>query len=336
MNRPEELEDALMKAAVWTKYGPPEVLQLQEVEKPAPKDNEVLIKIVATTVLIGDCMLRGLDIPFWARLPVRLLLGLGRPQRRTILGQELAGVIEAVGRQVTRFKPGDQVLAPTFLRLGSYAEYECLPETLPVLKPAGMTYEDAATLPTGGIYGLHLLREARLKSGERILINGAGGSIGTYALQIAKTLGAEVTAVDSAEKLDLLRALGAEHVIDYTREDFTRSGRTYDVIIDVVGKCSYAGGLRALKPNGRFILGNPGFLDSIRGRLQPGTAGKKVIFESASNKPEDYATLKELLAAGKIKAVIDRRYPLEQIAEAHRYVEQGHKKGSVVITVGQA
>jgi len=323
-----------MRAIIWTKYGPPDVLQLKELEKPVPKDDEVLVKVCATTVLIGDCELRSLRIPLWARLPVRILLGLKRPKRRTILGQEVAGKIEAVGKEVTRFKQDDEIFAPTLLRLSAYAEYICLPETYPVLKPANITFEEAATLPTGGIYGVHLLRKAGIQSGERVLINGAGGSIGTYAVQIAKSFGAEVTAVDSAEKLAMLRSIGADHVIDYSQEDFTKSGETYDAIIDVVGKSSFSGSLRSLKQNGRFVMGNPSLLGRIRGQLASSTSEKKVILESETHSTEEYTFLKALVEAGKIKAVIDRTYPLERIAEAHRYVDTGQKKGNVVITVG--
>lgn len=266
---------------------------------------------------------------------MRIYMGLWKPKRITILGQELAGEIEAVGREVKRFKKGDQVFAPTLLRPGAYAEYTCLPETYPVLKPAGMTYEEAATIPTGGINGLHFLKVANVQPGERVLINGAGGSIGTYAVQIAKSMGAEVTAVDSTEKLAMLRSIGSDCVIDYTQEDFTRNGEAYDVIIDVVGKSSFSGSVRALKPKGRYILGNASLSGMIRGRLTPMAAGEKVIIALASYKAEDYAFLKELIAAGKLKSIIDRRYPLEQTAEAHRYVEKGHKKGNVVITVAQ-
>jgi len=322
-----------MKAIVWTKYGSPDVLQLKEVEKPTPRDNEVLIKVYAATVTTADCELRSFKIPILLRLPLRIYVGLIKPKRITILGQELAGEIEAVGKEVTKFKKGDQIFAPTLLRLGAYAEYKCLPERYPVLKSANMTYEEAATIPTGGINGLHFLRVANVQSGERVLINGAGGSIGTYAVQIAKSLGAEVTVVDSTEKLDTLRSIGADHVIDYIREDFARSGETYDVIIDVVGKSSFSGSVRALKPNGRYILGNPSLSGMIRGRLTPMTSEKKVIIAIASYKTEDYTFLKELIEAGKLKPVIDKRYPLEQTAEAHRYVDQGHKKGNVVITV---
>jgi len=323
-----------MKAIIWTKYGPPEVLRLQQVEKPAPRNNEVLVKVYAATVTAGDCEARSLRFPIWLALPMRLYVGLSRPTRVKVLGQELAGEIEAVGREVTQFKKGDPVFAATFFRFGAYAEYSCLPATYPVLKPANMTYEEAATIPTGGINALHFLRTANVQSGQKVLINGAGGSIGTYAVQIARSFGAEVTAVDSAEKLAMLRSIGAEHVMDYTQKDFTRSGETYDAIIDVVGKSSFSGSVRSLKQNGCYVLGNPGLSGMIRGRWISRTSGKKVLFEPASYRTEDFAFLKELIAAGKIKPVIDRRYPLEETAEAHRYVETGQKKGNVVITVG--
>jgi len=322
-----------MKAIVWTKYGPPDALQLREVAKPTPKDNEVLVRIHAATVTAGDCEVRSLELPILFRLPLRIYIGLIRPTRVKVLGQELAGEIEAVGKQVTRFKKGDPIFAATFFRFGAYAEYVCLPETYPVLKPANMTYEEAATIPTGGINGLHFLRVANVQSGQRVLINGAGGSIGTYAVQIAKSFGAEVTVVDSTGKLDMLRSVGADHVIDYTQEDFTRSGETYDAIIDVVGKSSFSGSVRSLKQNGRYVLGNPSLSGMIRGRWISKTSEKKVIFELASYRTEDYTFLKELIEAGKIKSVIDRCYPLEQTAEAHRYVDTGHKQGNVVITI---
>ena len=322
-----------MKAIVWTAYGTPDVLQLKEVEKPTPKEDEVLIKIHAATVTAGDCEVRSLKFPIWLRLPMRIYVGLRKPKRTTILGQELAGEIEAVGRKVTRFKKGDQVFAATFFSLGAYAEYVCLPETYPVLKPANMTYEEAATIPTRGINGLHFLRTANVQSGQKVLINGSGGSIGTYAVQIASSFGAEVTAVDSEEKLAMLHSIGANHVIDYNQEDFTRSGQTYDVIIDVVGKSSFSRSIRALKPNGRYVLGNPSLSGMIRGRWTSMVSDKKVIFEPARYRAEDYTFLKGLIEAGKIKSVIDRRYPLEQTAEAHKYVEKGYKKGNVVITV---
>ena len=322
-----------MKAMVWTKYGSPEVLQLKEVDKPSPQHNEVLIKIYATTVLIGDCELRGLKFSPIVSVPLRLLLGFNRPKRVTILGQELAGDIETVGMGVTRFKPGDPVIAATLLRLGTYAEYICLPESYPALKPENLTYEEAATIPTGGIYGLHLVRKADIHSGEKLLINGAGGSIGTYAVQLAKSIGAEVTAVDSEGKLGMLHSIGADHVIDYTKEYFTKSGASYDAIIDVIGKSSFSGSMRSLSPNGRYVLGNPGISARIRQGWHSRSSGKKVITEEPGNRAEAYAFLKSLIEAGKLKPILDRCYSLEQLAEAHQYVETGQKKGNVVITV---
>ncbi len=322
-----------MKAIVWTKYGSPDVLQLREVEKPIPKDNEVLVKVHATTVMIGDCELRGLKFPVMYQLPLRIILGFSKPTRVTILGQELAGDIEAIGKDVTRFKKGDPVIAATLLRLSTYAEYVCLPDTYPVLKPASVSYEDATTLPTGGIYALHLIREAFIQAGQKILIIGAGGTIGTYAIQIAKSFGVEVTAVDSSGKLELLRSIGADHVIDYKKDNYIRSSETYDAIIDVVGKSSYSGCIKSLKPNGRYVLGNPSLSGRLRGRWTTMTTDKKVFSENAEHRAEDYAFLLQLIEAGKLKPVIDRSYPLEQTAEAHRYVDTGQKKGNVVIIV---
>jgi NADPH:quinone reductase-like Zn-dependent oxidoreductase len=321
-----------MKAIVCTKYGSPDVLQLQEVEKPTPKNNEVLIKVHATTVTAGDCEARSFKFPILFWLPLRIMFGIIKP-RRPILGQELAGEIESIGKEVTRFKKGDQIFAATLMRFGAYAEYVCLPDTYPVLKPANMTYEEATTIPTGGINGLHFLRKANVQSGQRVLINGAGGSIGTYTTQIAKSFGAEVTCVDSTEKLDMLRSIGADHVIDYTQEDFTRSGEIYDVIIDVIGRSSFSGIVRSLKQNGRYVLGNLSLSGIIKGLWTSMTTEKKIIFEPASYRNEDYTFLKELIEAGKIKPVIDRCYSLEHIPEAHSYVEKGHKMGNVVITI---
>src|SRR6266498_136994 len=281
-----------MKAIVWTKYGSPDVLQLKEVEKPTPKDNEVLIKVHAATVTLADCELRRLNgSPLM--LALRIYIGLLKPKRITVPGQELAGEIEAVGMNVTKFKKGDPVFAPCLLHLGAYAEYKCLPETYPVLKPANITYEEAATLPTGGINGLDFLRAGNVQAGESILINGAGGSIGTYAVQIAKTLGAEVTCVDSAEKLGMLRSIGADHIIDYTQEDFTKNGEIYDVIIDVIGKSPFSASLRSLKPNGRYVLGNPSLSARLKARWTPMTEGKHVIIALARYKAEYYTFLKE-------------------------------------------
>jgi NADPH:quinone reductase-like Zn-dependent oxidoreductase len=334
-----------MKAVIWTDYGPPDVLQLKEVEKPAPNDNEVLIRVYATTATSGDCEMRSLTGAIWFALPMRAYLGFKTPKRITILGMELAGEIESAGKDVKQFKEGDQVFGATgFAGMGAYAEYICLPEEpeegVLAVKPANMTYEEAAAVPVGGIEALHFLRQGNIQSGQKVLINGAGGTIGTYAVQLAKYFGVEVTAVDSTEKLDMLRSIGADHVVDYTQEDFTQGGVTYDFILDVVSKGSFSGCIRSLKRDGRYLIANPGPSQMIRGRWTslisnlPGRqSGKKVIFGAAHPKTEDLVFLKEIIEAGKMKSVIDRRYPLEQTAEAHRYVEQGHKKGNVIITV---
>jgi len=326
-----------MRAIVLTKFGPPDVLQLKEVEKPVPKDNEVLIRVHATTAFAGDCELRSLRLPVEFRLPIWIYMSLFRP-KPIILGQELAGEIEAIGRDVSEFKAGDPVFATTSFGLGAYAEYKCMPEAPGMMggalaiKPANLTYAEAAAVPVGGLEALHSIRTANIQSGEKVLINGAGGSIGTMAVQLAKGRGAEVTAVDHTVKMDMLRSIGADHLIDYTQADFTRGGQAYDVIIDVVGKSSFSGSMRSLKENGRYFLGNPGLSHRIRARWAS-TGSKQVIHGSGGQKVDDLLFLKDLIEAGKLKPVVDRRYPLEQMAEAHRYVDQGHKKGNVVITV---
>ena len=322
-----------MKAVLWTKYGSPDVLQYGEADKPIPKDNEVLIKVHAATVTAGDCEMRRFDLAARIWLPVRLIMGIRKP-RRKVLGQELAGEIEAVGKHVTRFKPDDHVFAETRLNLGAYAQYACLPATYAMaVLPESVSFETGATLPVGGINALHFLRKGEVRKGETVLINGAGGSIGTYAIQLAKSYGAEVTAVDSTEKLDLLRSIGADHVIDYTKEDFTKKGERYDAIIDVVGTSAFSRSIRALNPNGRYVLGNPRLPGMIRGLLTSLFTTKKVLFELASPSTEDLTKLATLTDQGKIKCVIDRRYPLENVAEAHRYVETGKKQGNVIIAI---
>ena len=323
-----------MKAIVWTGYGSPDVLQLMEVEKPIPKNNEILVRIVATTVAAGDCEARSLNMPVLFRLAMRIVVGYRKPKRITILGQEFAGEIESIGRDVKRFNKGDRVFGATGLGFGAYAEYKCLPEDgVVAIKPVNMTYEEVAAVPTGGLEALHFLRKGNIQSGQKVLIIGAGGSIGTFSVQLARYFGAEVTGVDSPDKLDLVRSIGADHVIDYTREDFTKSGEAYDVIFDVTGKSSFSGCIKSLNQNGRYLLVNAGPSQMVRGQWTSMTGNKKVIFGAASQKAEDLIFLKGLIDAGKIKPVIDRHFPLEQIAEAHRYVEQGYKKGNVVITV---
>src|SRR5256712_6498478 len=323
-----------MKAIVCTKYGPPEVLQLKEVEKAIPKDNEVLIRVHAATVTKGDCELRSLKLPTLWKLFIRIGFGFRTP-RRKILGQELSGEIESVGSAVTRFKKGDQVFANTGLHLGAYAEYDCLPEKgLIATKPANMSYEEATAVPVGGLHALQYLRKANIQRGQRVLINGAGGSIGTVAVQLAKYYGAEVTGVDSSGKLDMLRSIGADYAIDYTREDFTKNGEKYDVIFDTVGKSSYSPSLRSLKGTGFYLLGNPGLSQMIRAPWTSRRGSKRVIGRMDPYRVEDLIFLKELIEDGRMRSVIDRRYPLEQAAEAHRYVDTGPKAGNVVITIG--
>jgi NADPH:quinone reductase-like Zn-dependent oxidoreductase len=310
----------IMRAIVCTGYGPPEVLQFKEVEKPAPKDNEVLIRIAATTVHRGDVTMRSLKIPgpAWQRLMARLVLGLTKP-KQAILGMELAGDVEAAGKDVRMYREGDQVFASTvWSGFGAYAEYKCLPETLPVLaaKPDNVSYEAAAAVPGGGITTLRCLGKANIQSGQQVLIYGASGSVGTYAVQLAKYFGAEVTGVCSAANLELVRSLGADRVIDYTREDFTQLGETYDVVFDAVDKLSPSQGRRPLKKSGIYL--------NVRA-----DSGDTSDVPQAT----DLSFLRELIETGKLKAVIDRTYPWEQIVEAHRYVDTGHKRGNVAITV---
>ena len=304
-----------MRAIVYTQYGPPEVLRLQEVVKPAPRDKEVLVTVHATTVTIGDTIMRSLNIPLpaWQRVFARLYLGILKP-RRAILGMELAGEIEAIGKAVTRFKPGDQVFASIFaVNFGGYAEYKCLPENgVLALKPNNLTYEEAAAVPGAGQTAWHCLKKGNIQPGQKVLVYGASGAVGTYAVQlVSRHFGADVTGVCSGANLELVKSLGASRVLDYTRQDFTQSGEMYDVIFDAVGKLAAAQSKKALKPGGVYLNVH---VDSDGGDML-----------------ENLLRIKELIETGKLKPVIDRVYPFEQIVEAHRYVEQGHKKGNVVI-----
>jgi NADPH:quinone reductase-like Zn-dependent oxidoreductase len=328
-----------MKAIVWTKYGSPDGLKLREVATPTPKDHELLIKVHAATAATPDTEFRRLKLPLLFVLPLRLYIGLVRPTRITILGTEFAGEVVSVGKDVTRYKPGDQVFGYTGLGMGTYAEYLCVPEKASGLasimaeKPANLSYEEAAAVPFGGMEALHSLTRANIQPGQTVLIVGAGGTIGTYSVQLAKHYGAEVTGVDKPGKLAMLRSIGADHVIDYTQEDFTKNGRRYDVILDTIGKSPFLGSLRSLTENGTYLNANPGVFDRIRMQWLPKQSGQRILSWEGGYTVKNLMAVKELMEAGTMKPIIDRRYPLEQIAEAHRYVDTGHKKGNVVITI---
>jgi NADPH:quinone reductase-like Zn-dependent oxidoreductase len=322
-----------MRAIICTKYGQPDVLQIKELPQPAPADNEVLIKIHATTVTSGDIRVRSFNVPLSFWLPARIALGLRRP-KNAVLGSELAGEIVATGREVKMFKKGDQVFAYPGHHGGGYAEYICMPENRCLaLKPANMTFEESAAIPFGGNTAMYFLKKGNIRNGQKVLIYGASGSVGTFAVQIARYNGAEVTGVSGTGNLELVTSLGANKVIDYTNEDFTKNGETYDVIFDTVGKRSFSDCMRSLKKEGIYLhaVATPAVM--LRMRWASMMGGKKLIGGTAVPDTENLVLLKELVEAGKIKPVIDRRYPMEQIAEAHRYVEKGHKRGNVVLTI---
>jgi NADPH:quinone reductase-like Zn-dependent oxidoreductase len=309
-----------MKAVICSKYGPPEVLQLKEVEKPLPKENEVLVKVIATTVHIGDTKIRrlepglGLIQDFFYKLIMRIVVGFNGP-RNKILGMELAGDIEAVGKDVTLFKVGDPVFATTEFRFGAYAEYCCVPEDgILAIKPANMSYEESAPISNGGITALVNLRKGNIQKGQKVLIYGASGSVGTYAVQIAKHFGAHVTGICSTANLEMVKSIGADKVIDYTKEDFTKSGDNYDVIFDAVGKIESSKRKKSLTKSGVYLSAL-----ALSGNIKL--------------QVKDLIYLKELCEAGKLRTVIDKCYPFEEIVEAHRYVDKGHKKGHVIITL---
>ena len=323
-----------MKAIVCERYGSPDVLRLQEVEKPIPKGNEVLIKTCAATVTSGDWRVRSLNVPAGFGLLMRLVFGVRRP-RQPILGSELAGVIESVGKDVRKFTVGDSVIAFSDTAMGCYAEYKCMAEDgVLVQKPTNLTFQEAAALSFGGTTALDFFRRGRLKSGERVLINGASGAVGTAAVQLARHFGADVIGVCSAANVELVKSLGANHVIDYTKEDFTQNGETYDVILDTVGTAPFARSKASLKEEGRLLMVLAGLPDMLQIPWMSMTSSKKIIAGPVAVRVKELRFLAELAEAGKFKPVIDRCYPFEQIVEAHRYVDTGRKRGNIVITPG--
>ncbi len=329
-----------MKAITWEKYGPAEVLEYKEIEKPIPKENEVLIKIHTATVTAGDCETRSLKFPYWIRIPLRFYLGYFKP-KKNVLGQEMAGEIVAVGKGVSAYKVGDKVFGGSGMRYGAYAEFKRHPASNPLaIKPKGISYEAAATLIVGGINSLHFLRLANIQAGQKVLICGATGSIGSYAVQIAKLYGADVTAVCGTPNLDLIKSLGADRVIDYMMENYQKRDEKYDVILEAVGKTSFSGGLRCLNKGGILILANPRMAQLLKSVLLDlmniilfRRNRKKVIVRFAGENIKDLDYLAELIEIGKIKPLIDRRFSLEQMVEAHKYVEKGQKVGHVIINV---
>jgi NADPH:quinone reductase-like Zn-dependent oxidoreductase len=326
-----------MKGVVYTKYGSPDVLELKEVEKPIPKEDEVLIKVYAAEATKSDCELRSFTFPVkWFWLPLRIAMGLTKPKKQ-ILGGYFAGEVESVGKDVSKFKKGDQIFGTARLRLGAYGEYLCLPESYTLVpKPHNVSFAQAAAVPLGGLNALHFLRKANIREGEKVLVNGAGGSIGTFGVQVAKVMGAEVTAVDGTIKEEMLRRIGADHFFDYTKEDFTKSRKTYDVIFDMVAKSSYSGCVKALNPKGRYLMANPRMSDMLRSVLTSKFTDKTAIFVFAGEKEEELLALKEMIEEGKIKPIVDKIYSFEQAAEAHRRVETEQRLGPVVISVGRS
>lgn len=328
-----------MKAIIWTDYGSPDGLQLEEIEKVSPKEDEILVKVFATTVTAGDCEMRRLELPLMLSFPMRIYAGLLRPKRIRILGQELAGVVEQVGKNVNSYKVGDKVFGTTGFGFGAYAEYICLPvepddaQGVIASKPVNLSYEESAAIPTAGLEALHFLRKANIGAGKKVLVIGGGGSIGTFAIQLARHFGAEITAVDHTSKLDLMLSLGADHAIDYTKEDYTKSNQAYDLIIDVVGRNGVDRRLKLLKQEGNYFLAYAGFRHILLSVLISLISRKKLRIESANQNQEDLLFLKDLTESGELKSIIDRSFPLERMAEAHRYAEEGHKKGNIAITV---
>jgi NADPH:quinone reductase-like Zn-dependent oxidoreductase len=325
-----------MKAITYSRYGPPDVLHLQEVEKPQPGDDEILIKVQAAEATKSDCEMRSFRYSVkWFWLPLRIALGIRKPKRQ-ILGGYFSGEIEATGKKVTDFSVGDQIFGAARLRLGAYGEYLVLPASYTiVMKPRNMSFADAAAVPLGGLNALHFMRRAEIRAGEKVLINGAGGSIGAHAVQIAKSMDAEVFAVDRSIKKDFLLRIGADHFIDYMKENFSAVGRKYDVIFDMVPSSSYSACLKALNPNGRYVSGNPRLSVMLRSVITTWFTNKKAIFALARETSDELKTLTQMIEAGKIRSIVDRVYSMQQAAEAHQKVETEERVGAVVIAIGE-
>lgn len=324
-----------MKAIVYTEFGAPEVLQIREISKPILNDDEILIRIHAAEATKADCELRSFIFPVkWFWIPLRIAMGITRPKNQ-VLGGYFSGKVKSIGKDVSNFEKGDEVFGSAKLRMGAYAEYACLPSSYTIVpKPHNLTFEEAAAVPLGGLNALHFLRKANIQKGEQVLINGAGGSIGTFGVQIAKAMGAEVTAVDSTSKEEMLRRIGADYFFDYTTDDFTKSGQTYDVILDMVAQSSYSACIKSLNPKGRYLMGNPRISDMLRSVLTSSFSDKTAIFAFAGEKAEELLTLKDMIEAGKIRPIVDKIYSIDQAAEAHRRVETEQRLGIVVISIG--
>lgn len=325
-----------MKAITYAKYGPPDVLQLADVEKPVPGDDELLIRVRAAEATKADCELRGFRFSVnWFWLPLRIAVGITRP-RRKILGGYFAGEIAAVGKDVTGFAVGDAVFGTAGLRMGAYGEYVTLPARYTIAtKPHNMSFEEAAAVPLGGLNALHFMRLAQIKAGDTVLINGAGGSIGAHAVQIAKSMGAEVTAVDKAQKAEMLERLGIDHFIDYTRDNFARAGKTYNVVFDMVPRSSYRACLAVLKPGGRYFTGNPRLSVMLRTVLTNRFTDKHASFAFARETVEELDTLRQMIEDGKITSIVDRVLPMREAAKAHRLVETEERNGAIVLSIGE-
>jgi len=324
-----------MKAVVYNEYGSPDVLRIEDVPIPEPRENEILIRVRAAEVTKGDCELRRFSFQVkWFWLPLRIAFGLARPRRR-VLGGYFAGEVASVGKGVSVFREGDRVFGAAQLRLGAHAEYVSLPASYTIAPmPSNASFEEAAAVPLGGLNALHFMKRAQVGAGDTVLVNGAGGSIGVYAVQIAKSLGAEVTAVDSAAKESLLRGLGADHLLDYAREDFTRSGKTFDMIFGVVAGSSFARCIRALNPAGRYVMANPRLSDMLRSVSTSRFGGRKTIFAFAGETQDELLALKDMIESNRIRPVVDKVFTLAEAAEAHTRVETERRLGPVVLCPG--